>query len=122
MADSPSYPSATVPAGTSGSAISTWTTPTTLAADQNDYILPAGGKVRLNNSATVNITGFTATTDGDERVLVNIGLNALTIKHQSASSLSANRVQCVSASDIVLSQYDAVQLIYDGTSGYWRAY
>jgi hypothetical protein len=105
-----------------GSLRSAFSTPTTLAADQNNYTLPAGRNIRLDNSAAVNITGAVATVDGDERQIINVGPNNITLKHQSASSTSTNRFQCIGGADIVLAQHDSTFLIYDATSGYWRVY
>lgn len=102
--------------------LNAFSSPTSLGANQNNYTLPSSRNIRLTASTTVNITGFAATSDGDEKQIINIGSSAITFKHQSASSSSGNKFQCFGVADIVLAQYDSVYAIYDSTSGHWWLY
>ena len=107
-------------------------TPAQITANENDYV--AGTAVsymwRLSSDAARDITGIaapgftgsTALAMGDARLLVNVGANNITLKHESASSTAANRLLCSTGADIVLSANQAAELIYDGTSARWRVF
>ena len=95
--------------------------PTALAASANNYILPAADIVRLSSGAAVSITGLTATTDGDSRLLINVGTFAITLAHASTLSLAGNRFAVQWAGDFVLEPNGgAVLIMYDATSALWR--
>jgi hypothetical protein len=96
-------------------------TPTSLAADTNDWAIGTGDVFRVAGTAARNITGIAAGTSGLAILLINVGSFALTIKHQSASSSSANRFTVPWAGDCVLAASGgAVVLVYDSTSSTWR--
>lgn len=103
------------------------TTPTTLAANQNDYALAGGtGKsyfIRLAASGAVNITGLSISqTDGQEHFLINTSANNITLTHQDALSTAANRFLCSTGANIVLSQNQGCDLIYDSAQSRWLAF
>jgi hypothetical protein len=96
-------------------------TPTSLAADTNDWSIGTGDIFRVAGTAARNITGIAAGTSGLAILLVNVGSFALTLKHQSASSTAANRFTVPWAGDCVLAASGgAVVLVYDSTSSTWR--
>jgi hypothetical protein len=96
--------------------------PGALAADTNDWAptgLATASRVRLSANAAINITGLLATSDGDVKIIENIGsTNSVTLKSESASSSAANRF--TGYSDIVIRAKESCVLIYDGTTARWR--
>ena len=114
------------PAGTitnSGSVIRSGVlTPTALSASVNNYNPGISDKryVRLSTDGSpYDITGLFNLIDGVEVVMWNGGASTITLKHESASSLSVNRFLCPGAADFALTQYKAVTLRYDGTAARW---
>ncbi|MBS1793680.1 MAG: hypothetical protein JSS81_07495 [Acidobacteria bacterium] len=113
---------------TGGGTISTpATTPTTLAANQNDYALAGGtGKsyfIRLAASGAVNITGLSISqVDGQEHFLVNTGANNITLTHQDALSAAGNRFLCSTGANIVLSPNQGADLLFDATQNRWLVF
>ena len=96
-------------------------TPSSLAADTNDWSIGTGDIFRVAGTAARNITGIAAGTSGQAILLVNVGSFALTLKHASTSSSAANRFTTPWAGDCILaaSGGNAV-LVYDSTSSTWR--
>ena len=106
-------------------------TPTALGGDVNDYT--AGGVIHANTvirlgggAADRNITGLDAGSDGEIKVIFNIGLtNALVLKNESTASSAANRLRLTpgqtTAGDVTLNPGDSFALIYDTTLSVWRA-
>ena len=112
-----------VTAGTNpegGSTANVVTTPTTLSASVNDWSIGIGDIFRVSASAAVNATGIVAGTSGQTALLVNVGSFAITLKHQSSSSTSANRVTTPWAGDFVIPPGGSAVICYDGTSATWR--
>lgn len=95
-------------------------TKTQITSDQNNYTLGAGDVFRIASDAARNITGLVATSDGDARLILNVGSFDITLKHQSASSSAANRFIAVGASDYTLAAGGSAVVVYDSTSGGWR--
>jgi hypothetical protein len=96
-------------------------TPSSLTADTNDWSIGTGDVFRVAGTAARNITGIAAGTSGLAVLLINVGSFALTLKHQSVSSSSANRLTIPWAGDCVLAASGgAVVLVYDSTSSTWR--
>jgi hypothetical protein len=108
-----------LPATASGTTI----TPPTLTSDVNDY-LPAGHAgatlERWSADATPrNVTGLDA--GGLPRLVIcNVGATTITLKHESASSLAANRFTCPASADFALTQAFSVALVRDPVSLRWR--
>lgn len=94
--------------------------PAQITADQNNYSTGVYDIVRISSNAARNITGIVAASNGDARLLVNVGSFDITLKHQSTSSTSANRLFCAGASDFVLVTGASVPVVYDSTSAVWR--
>lgn len=95
--------------------------PSQITGNQNDYTLPAADIVRLDANAARDITGFTAGTSGQAVVLVNVGTNAITLKHQNSSSSASNRIVVPWAGDYVLdASGGSAVLVYDSTTSRWR--
>lgn len=95
--------------------------PSQITANQNDYTLPSADIVRLDANAARDITGFTAGTSGQSVLLVNVGTNAITLKHQNTSSTAANRIVIPWAGDYVLdASGGSAVLVYDSTTSRWR--
>ena len=104
------------------SAVSVVGTPSSLAADQNNYALPAATDiVRIAGTAARNVTGFAAGASGQAILIINVGSYAITLKHQSASSTAANRLIVPWAGDYVMDAAGGAALIvYDATDSRWR--
>ena len=97
-----------------------WTS-ASIGANQNDFAVPAGVTyVRLTSSGAYDITGFASGLAGRELMVINIGANALTLKHQNAGSAAANRFEGIGAADVVLAANAGCRMVYDLTSAYWR--
>ena len=99
----------------------TVTSPAQITASQNDYASFARGVNRFTTSASFDLTGMTAGSSGECRVLVNVGTTNLVIKHQSTSSTTAaNRFIVPWAGDCTITGSASVVCFYDGTTQRWR--
>jgi hypothetical protein len=103
-------------------------TPAQIKADQNDYAPGAGYVQRWSANAAHNVTGMTilkastvtsSQSDGQTYLIVNVGTQNITLKHQNASSAVGNRFLCSTGADIVLSANQAADAVYDGTQQRW---
>lgn len=90
-------------------------TPTTLSASQTDYNPGPGDIYRLSASVAVNLTGWTAWSDGSVKLLVNVGSYAITLKHQSTSSSASNRFITPTTGDYVISPGGSAIIYWDAT-------
>lgn len=97
-------------------------TPATLSASANDYSPGNGDIYRLSASAAVNLTGWTAWTDGTLKMIVNVGSFAITLKHQSTSSSANNRFITPTAGDYVLSPGSSMVAYWDATDSRVRVF
>jgi len=104
--------------------------PAQITSNQNDYStsdstssngngIPVG-VLRLSSDASRDITGFSGGSDGRRLLLINVGSNAIVLKHQNGSSVAANRIITRTGGDLSLAADDAVQLYYDSTTQRWR--
>lgn len=94
-----------------------------ITSDRNDYALTQTARsYRISSNSNINITGLApvSTVDGKELLLINVGSNVITFKHQDAGSSAANRIICTTGADIALSANEAVEAIYDSTTSRWR--
>ena len=101
------------------------TTPAQITSDQNNYSsLDDFSLGRLSSDASRTITGIKSSGSADGRILrlVNVGANDITISHESASSLSRNRIIMKSGADVVLSANDVMTLIWDDATDRWREF
>ena len=96
-------------------------TPSSLTADQNNWVIGTGDIFRVAGTAARAITGIAAGSSGLTILLLNVGSFALTLRHQNASSTAANRFTVPWAGDCVIpANGGAVALVYDATSSTWR--
>lgn len=97
-------------------------TPTTLAANTNNWAptnLATSNVIRAQASAPVNLTGITApATNGQRLSLQNVGTNNITLTVEDANSTAANRFKL--PRPFALRPDQALPIIYDGTSARWR--
>jgi len=100
--------------------------PAQIVANMDNYNPGATNKkILINSDAARDITGLTFTsdpTDGQEHEIINIGNFAITLKHQSSSSLSNYRFINSTGADIVLNPDQGAYLSYDGTRLRWRVF
>ena len=106
------------------------TTPAALSADVNDYAGCGGyGMCRIDSGAAArNITGIAPaptlnasySQPGERQLVCAIGANTLTLVHESASSVAANRFKFKAATNITVAVDECVTLIYDYTTTRWR--
>lgn len=102
--------------------VSVTATPATISANTNDYALAIGSAdiFRISSSAAINITGITAgLIDGHSILLRNVGGLTITLKHQDAGSVAANRIIVPWSGDAVLSANGSILLLYDSTLARW---
>lgn len=100
------------------------TTPAALIGNTNDYAIGTTITViRLTNNAghIIDLTGINATGVSGGRIITlqNIGSDAITIKHQNASSAPANRFDLPGASDVIIAYRGSATFMYDATTEYW---
>lgn len=100
-------------------------TPTQPSTDQDDYNptgLAAAPIIRLNPSASVNISGLQQGADGQIKTLMNVSTDFfILLSHEDpASSTAANRFNFGDSFPYFLLPGETVTLIYDSTSSRWR--
>ena len=98
-----------------------------LAAGDNDDVTPTDWDlafgVRATSVADAGITGLVALTGSGKilfKKLYNAGSYNLTLRHQNAGSLAANRLIIPGGADLILAPNDVVDLFYDTVSQRWR--
>ncbi len=109
-------PSFATPAGGTPTVAS----PSQITSNQNDYAGATADINRLSSDAARDITGFSGGTDGKTLVLVNVGSNTITLKHQDSGSSAGNRIIVPWAADYILAADGAAVLVYDNTTSRWR--
>jgi hypothetical protein len=98
-------------------------TPSTVTADQNNYNptgLSTAQVLRVATDASRTITGIVAQTGGRRLIIANAGAQNIVLAHQSGSSSSANRINCLGAANLTVGVAESVELFYDDVSGFWR--
>lgn len=101
-------------------------TETPWAADQNDWIGPSDAGFEAvvyriqADPDPASLTGMVAAGDGQVVCLMNVGVLAITLKNESASSTAANRFYLPGSADLVLSVYDSVICWYDPIDTRWK--
>jgi hypothetical protein len=68
----------------------------------------------------VSITGFDAVATVVAKDVVNSAAFVITLKHEDAASLAANRIHIPGGLDLPLNQDDNVSLWYDISISRWR--
>ena len=97
---------------------------TAIAANTNDLALSASAFQRISCTTNpYNLTGIAPVTgtgsahkDGRMIRIYNVGTPNLTLVHNSALSIAANRMFSSTGADIVLGTNDYAELIWDGTN------
>jgi hypothetical protein len=97
----------------------------TPSLDQDDYTptgLATSPVVRVNPSASINISGLTAGSDGEQKTLLNASTDyILVLTHEDTASTAANRFDFgVEAFPYIMLPGEAVTLWYDSTATRWR--
>lgn len=93
-----------------------------LANGANNNIAPGTTSyIRITGpTAAFSITGITGGVNGKIMTLINTTAQTMTISHQNAGSVAANRVFAPNASNLALEgQYSTVTLQYNSTLGGW---
>lgn len=97
--------------------------PSSLSTSQNDWAPGAADVVYVTTSADINITGVSSTSipDGHAMLIMNIGSNKITLKHQSTSSTAANRFKSSTGGDVVLyADGGSAMCMYHAAASRWR--
>lgn len=99
--------------------------PSQITANQNDYAptnFATRKLLRLSSDASRDITGFSATgvRNGERKTLVNVGLQNIVLKFDSASSAAANRIYTAAGTDFTLSSGRTIEMFYDAAQTHWR--
>lgn len=81
----------------------------------------AQGFVKLTGASTTELQGIAAGSDGKELLIYNASSGALTLKHENAGASAADRIITSDGNDLVVAQYNAVELIYDTGASRWLA-
>lgn len=95
--------------------------PAALVSNTNDWAptnWSTSAVVEVSASNPINITGFVATTDGDFKILDNVGTSEITLTAQDTSSAAANRI--LMPRPFGLKPNQSAVLKYDGTAANWR--
>jgi hypothetical protein len=95
-------------------------TPTTLAANTNNYSPGRGLFQRWSASAPFNVTGLSAGLDGEIRLVWNVGTQAITLTNLDAASSAANQWATTTGAPLVLAASGGAIAQYDSTSQKWR--
>jgi len=100
---------------TGGSSLSNTTT--------NDLTLSTNASYfRISSSVNTDVTGINSTSVSDGRlvIIVNVGTNTITLKHQNAGSAAANRFDLPGGGDVILGPRGTATVIYDGSDARWN--
>jgi hypothetical protein len=92
-------------------------------ASTNDLTISANASYfRISSSVNTDITGINSTGAADGRlvIVVNVGTNTITLKHQDGSSAAANRFDLPGGGDVILGPRGTATIIYDGAASRWN--
>jgi|SRR3990167_4720362 len=96
----------------------------TISADQNDWNpsgLATAQIIRISAvGATRTITGIVAQPAGTFLYLINVGNETITLAHQSASSVAANRLICPNVGNRNLTVRFGALAVYMSADARWR--
>lgn len=95
--------------------------PSALLGNTNDWAptgVAACSRIRASASSAINLTGLLAGTDGERKVIENIGSYNITLTSSDAASAAANRFAIPAA--VVLRPNQSIEIEYDGTDSRWR--
>jgi hypothetical protein len=107
---------------TLGAIAATASSPTTLAANTNDWALSTSNSYfKITSSTDVNVTGIASGVDGRVIVLANTGSNNIIFQSENAgSTTAADRFHFPGGSDIIVAPDGTLTLIYDSGISRWR--
>jgi hypothetical protein len=96
-------------------------TNTSATGTRNDTNVGASSTMRYTGGAAVTYTGFDATDKQEGRILYirNVSGFTLTLNHEDAGSLAANRITCPGSANITLAARGGAVLMYDGNVSRW---
>ncbi len=95
--------------------------PSAYSADQTDLSLSTSNSVfRVSSTTAINLNSIVAGSNGRQITIINVGSQAITFKHQSATGTAANKLILSKNADAVLNADDMITLIYDATTARWR--
>lgn len=93
----------------------------TPGTNQDNLATGDAAVIRVTPSAAINLTGLASPENGRVLMLLNLSdTYDVTLKHESASSTAANRIDLEDDTDLVLSGGQAALLWYDSTASRWR--
>lgn len=97
--------------------------PAAISSNTNDYTTTGwatSAVFELSASTRVSITGLTATTDGDLKIIDNVGPNIIDFTVNDTNSAAANRIALPHILSLLPGQ--TVIFKYDGATAVWRLY
>jgi hypothetical protein len=103
-----------------GSIIYQSRTNTTITSNQNDYVIGDGTNRRLTTNGNYNITGMSGGVNGRFLLVTMESAYNITFKHNSSSSISANRINMSDSKDLVLGENEMAIFFHNG--GHWKGY
>jgi hypothetical protein len=103
-----------------GSIIYQSRTNTTITSNQNDYAIGDGTNRRLVTNGNYNITGMSGGVNGRFLLVTMESAYKITFKHNSSSSISANRINMSDSKDLVLGENEMAIFFHNG--GHWKGY
>lgn len=99
--------------------LSSQNTPAQITSNQNNYAIGDYDVLRISSNAARTVTGLAEGLRGRFLFLFNVGAFTITLSHQSASSLAANRFKFSAAADYSLTAGAAVAIYYDDVQARW---
>src|SRR5262249_36953744 len=75
---------------------------------------------RWTSSLAGNVGGLAGGTQGEPKIIRNIGSNNIVLVNESASDTAANRFHNTSGANVTLAANQAALAIYDNVTGRWR--
>lgn len=98
----------------------------TPSANQNDYSptnLAVCSILRVNNSASIKLTGLATGEDGRQITIQNASTDYLLwLENENTASAAANRFSLPRGFPAFLMPGDSITLVYDGTASRWEVY
>jgi hypothetical protein len=102
-------------------------TPLELSVDTDDWgpdDIESANVVRISSDAPIELTGIVSAgvaPHAKKKLLINVGDENITLKHEHAGSIPENRFLLVGGGDILLQPNDTQDIYYDVTDGKWRS-
>lgn len=90
-----------------------------VSADQDNLALSQTVNLFFATTTGVDLTGFVAV-NGFFAIIINIGSNTITLKHQSTASDAVNRIITKTGADYPLAANQSAMLFYEQFNARWR--